>query len=166
MFSIDKRQQKILDKFYKEQTSWSPEHVGNNMLFYLLCGIALLMLLFPAQMWEGERIIPVSAMGLMFMGLHFRMLSYEQYRELDGFKSMDAVLKYFPISAEQIWLYKSRKLLRICLWLCGISLFAQIVFGIGFYHGIGFANILYPVLACLVLPLIFIRGSQLYKVFR
>lgn len=51
---MEQRQQELLDRFFQQEKVWCPGYVISRMVAGLCIGITMLLLIMPAQIWEGE----------------------------------------------------------------------------------------------------------------
>lgn len=154
MTKTDLKQQELIGKFYKEETTWCPEHVGYQLVSAICIGISLLLCVMPYQVWEfpDDNSVCFTWVMLYLLGVVYYMQKYTDYTEGRKTRSLYDVLKYLPVSAEQMQIYIMRKIVRLCVILTIVVLCCQTVFTVAFMHTFSVINILLPVGVNLILP--------------
>lgn len=150
----DKRQQELLQKFYQEETTWCPEHVGYQLVAGITIGISMLLGVVPYQAWELARDPMIVLMWniLYLMGVIYYMQKYTNYAEGKKTKSVFDVLRYLPVSHRQLQIFILRKIVRLCGRLTVITICCQTIFALAFLHTFSVMNIILPVGVGLFLP--------------
>lgn len=151
---MDQRQQILLDDFYSKQKIWWPDYFYGNIVAMICLPIAMMLLIVPYQVWEGDHQILGPILLLELMGLEMYVKRYYQFQEGGKNKKVCDVLQYLPVSRRQIVLYGLKKLIRICLYLTGGAALCQSAAALLFWHSLSPENIGMPVLCCLVIPLL------------
>jgi hypothetical protein len=157
MIKFDQRQQAALERFFKEETTWSPWHVVTNAVLCILVGLSLPLLVFPARSMEGKRDFLSIALilGLYNMGVTFYASKFSQYKdELTRQYALYDLLKYLPVTREQLALFRVRRIWRICLPLTVAVIVLRNVFSFAFYHGISVYDFIIPLAGMLLLPVL------------
>lgn len=149
----DKRQQELLQKFYQEETTWCPEHVGYQLVAAIMIGISMLLGVAPYQAWElSTRII----WGVLYLtGVIYYMLKFMQYTEGRKTKAVFDILRYLPVSHRQVQIFIMKKTIRLCGRLTVVTICCQTVFALSFMHTFSVVNIILPVGVNLLLPLLY-----------
>lgn len=163
MRAIDEKQQLLLRDFYDRQKIWGTDYY----LFYFVAGIllfpAMLLFIMPFQIWEGD----CQVLGIVFfielMGMELFVKRYCEFREDGKRKSVYDIIRYAPVSRRQFTLYILKKLLKLCLCLTGAAAVCQVVFAVAFMDKFSVGNLLIPVVCCLVLPMVLIGSSFLWR---
>jgi hypothetical protein len=164
MIKYDGRQQAALERFFKEETTWFPEHVGANLVMCILAGVSIILLLFPTFGLDGrEDIVPMVLVPVMLY--NFGMVTYGSKFTGAGQGRMWELLRYLPVTRAQIALFKMRKVWRICLPMTAVILVFRNLFSIAFYHGLSVYDFIIPLAGMLLLPMLlvlpdFIGGRQ------
>lgn len=155
MIKVDKKQQKLLEDFFQEETTWHAEYVGINVVAYFLMGISMMLWILPYQIWEGDYGVSVlwSMYGLELLGMAYYIQKFNTYKEENRMKMLYDVLKYLPVSYGQLCIFRLKKLKKVCTWLVGITISCQTIFAIAFMHTFSIGNILIPFFGNFVLPL-------------
>jgi len=157
---MERKQQALLERFFREEGSWFP----NYYLFYLpaviFLGIAMMLYIFPFQLWEGEYRVVLILFFMELMGLEMYLRRYCQFQEDGKMKNICELFQYLPVSGRQFLLYRLRKLMRVCLWMAGITAACQTLSALAFLHTVSFGNLLMPLMLCLVLPMLFLGGGM------
>ncbi len=154
MMKADLKQQELLDKFYKEETTWCPEHVGYHLVSAIWIGISMLSSVMPYQVWkfpEDKSVCLIWSM-LYVMGVLYYMQKYTSYTEGRKAKSVYDVIRYLPVGAGQIRIYIMRKVIRLCAILTVVVICCQTVFAAIFMHTFSVMNVLLPLGIHFLLP--------------
>jgi predicted membrane channel-forming protein YqfA (hemolysin III family) len=153
MIKYDGRQQAALERFFKEETTWFPEHVAANLVMCILVGVSIILLFFPTFGMDGrEDIVPMVLVPVMLY--NFGMVTYGSKFTGAGSGRMWELLRYLPVTRAQIALFKMRKVWRICLPLTAVILVFRNLFSIAFYHGLSVYDFLIPLAGMLLLPML------------
>ncbi|MBQ8823520.1 MAG: hypothetical protein IJZ82_12830 [Lachnospiraceae bacterium] len=148
----EKKQQQILDAFFKEFFTWSADNVG----YWIVAGIFIfihgIFLAFPYQMMGIEDSDITLVQVFAYMGYFMYITPYLHFTEKGRVIKLKEKLKYLPISQKQLRLYRLRKLLIFSLKLFAVFLLLQLFFSLVAYHEITLGNILYPLLCGFVFP--------------
>jgi hypothetical protein len=67
------------------------------------------------------------------------------------------ILRYLPVSKAQLGLFRARRVGRICLPLSAVVLVLRNTFSLAFYHGISVYDVVIPLGANLLLPILICR---------
>lgn len=163
----DKSMQEKIELFYKEETTWFPDHVGFTFCGLMILGITLIWwgLAGPAADGEsGEWKVAVS-MGAMD-GLGFSMLRqrYLFYKEGKNNCILE-LLRYVPVSKEQLLIFVWKKQLFHMRWMFFTALMVQLFFGIVVFRELSIWNFFMPLLGCVILP-VFWEGLAAIDFYR
>lgn len=150
----DQHQQELLRKFYQEETTWCPEHVGYQLCAGITIGISMLLGVMPYQMWEYPKDTSIGFMWnmLYLMGVLYYMQKYTNYAEGKKTKSVFDLLKYLPVSHGQLQFFIMKRVVRLCGCLTVVTICCQTVFAVAFMHTFSVMNIILPVGVNLLLP--------------
>ena len=156
-FKADEKQQKILADFFKEETSYFPNHVLLTYLACLLVGISMILLTPPMAVWEGEKILSLYSIFLYCFGMSAYSARYASYSEplMKKQVSVTSLLRYVPVEKDQLMIFRIRKILKPCVILTLIVLLFRIAVSLGVYGSISFWDIVFPPLAMILLPVFF-----------
>lgn len=151
---IDRKQQEQLRRFFKEETTWFPEHVGNYLLAAIFLFISVVMMAIPIQAWERDDFFTVIwVYGMEWIGVAFYVQNFTNYAEKRQIKSMYELLRYLPVSRRQLHIFIMRKAVKLCLCMTGMAVFFQGLFTVvDEEYTLTTMNILVPVLVSFVLP--------------
>lgn len=154
----DQHQQELLRKFYQEETTWCPEHVGYQLGAGILIGVSMLLGVIPYQAWDFPKNASIGIMWnmLYLMGVTYYMQKFTSYTEGKKSKSVYDVLRYLPVSRRQLQLFIMRKIIRLCSRLTVVTICGQTVFAGVFMHTFSGMNIILPVGVNLLLPVAYL----------
>jgi hypothetical protein len=153
MIKIDRKQQERLQHFFKEETTWCPEHVAANMLMCILSGISMILLIMPTYVMD-ERGDIYYIVVLPIILYNWGMASYVSKFTIVEKERIYDLFRYLPVSKVQFGLFKARKLGRICLPFSGIALVLRIVISVAVYHGVSGFDFLIPIGGMFLLPML------------
>lgn len=147
-------QQELLRKFYQEETTWCPEHVGYQLTAGIMIGISMLLGVVPYQVWDFTKDTSILFFWntLYLAGVICYMCKYMHYAEIRKTKSVFDLLRYLPVSRWQIRIFIMNRVLRLCVRLLAVTVCCQTVFAVGFMHTFSIGNVILPVGVNLLLP--------------
>ena len=146
----DKKQQQILDAFFKEFFTWSAENIGN----WIVAGIFIfahgIFMMIPYQ--EMKDFGASFSQLFVYMGYMYYLMPYIRFTENKKIQTIYAKIKYMPISLSQLRIYRIKKLAIFCLRLLAVFLIGQIFFSLVFFHEVTLDNIMYPIIWGFAIP--------------
>lgn len=152
---MDKKQQEVLESFFKELFTWDMANVG----FWFLTGFAefalgLLMLLVAE---EPDKMFWALSLGMSISGANWYLMAYLQIHD-DGKQCIvyDR-LKYLPVSLQQIRLFRLRKLVVFSAKMTAVFLAVQLL-ALIFSREFSWSCILYPVCFGFLFPVVIVGG--------
>ena len=165
MIKADEKQQELLERFFKEETTWQAEHVGYAMIAWIFIGISIIFFLIPFQEWPigKDRNIRLIMYGMELIGITYSIQKYRSFSETGKVRQIYEILKTMPINYEQLTIFKLRKVFKTCLILTGITLFSQLLFALTCFHTVSLENILIPVISQLLIPMVYIFIQTRFK---
>ncbi len=157
------KQQGVLELFFKEYFKKTNIHFGYWLAAGFLIGLSGLMVLFPYQTMRGEDSgIMIVAGFAQLSGAVMYLMAYRTCLNDKGMiMPLYSRLQYLPISAEIISKYRFQKVLRFQTKVYLILQIGQLFFSIVTQHEVVWGNILYPLLACWVIPCAFMLVYRL-----
>jgi hypothetical protein len=156
------KQQDILERFFKEETTWFPDHFGLAMAGYLVLGIAVLGLMFPFQVWEQEKTY-LFFFYFELIGLYLLMQRYYVIRQDGKQTALAEVIRFLPVERKELAYYRLKKLLKICMRITGITMLCQVFFAAVIMHVFSPVNILVPLTLCFIAPMLLLGLACLYR---
>lgn len=151
----DKKQQEVLENFFKELFTWDMANVGFWLVTGLMELILGILLLIPAEELDS------ALKGILFMvsifGANWYLMAYLQIHD-DGkpCKVYDR-LKYLPVSLQQIRLFRLRKLVVFSTKMTTVFLVIQIL-ALLLSREFTWACILYPICFGFLFPVVIVGG--------
>lgn len=131
MIMFDKKQQQILDSFFKEETTWFPNHVLNNFLACILIGISSIILLAPFDIWnDKDTTIYLGVCVLYLTGVSIYANKFQTYNEREKPESLHKILRWMPVSSLQLKLYMMKKIVKLSAGLTMISVIIKLVIAV------------------------------------
>lgn len=159
---MDEKQQLLLKEFYKHEKLWGPDYYLSGFVAGILLFPAMILLIMPFQVWEGDYQVPCIIFFIELMGLEIYVKQYCEFRE-DGIrKGVYKIIRYVPVSYRQFVLYALKKQLKLCLCLTSVAIVCQVVFALAFLDTFSVGNLLMPLLVCLILPML-LTGIRYYS---
>ena len=111
----DKEQQDVLKRFFKEETTWCPEHVGWQLVAAICLFVSVPVSCFPYQvLMEDWDAIWSVFYAFELMGLLLYMKKYTSFMEDQREKQIYDILEFLPVSGWQLSLFRMNKLMRLC----------------------------------------------------
>lgn len=158
IMKADRKQQELLQQFFKEETTWCPEHVGYHIAAVILISISMILCIMPYQAWDlpKDSSVCFSWTMLYLMGVTFYMQKYNNYKEGTKTKAVYDLLRYLPVSHRQFQIYTMKKIVKLCSLATAIAVCCQTVFALAFMHTISIGNILLPLAVNFILPVLYI----------
>lgn len=152
---MDKKQQEVLEQFFKELFTWDMANVGFWVVTGLMELILGVLLLIPAEELDS------ALKGICFMvsifGANWYIMAYLQiYDDGKQCKVYDR-LKYLPVSLQQIRLFRLRKLVVFSAKMTAVFLVVQLL-ALLFSREFSWASILYPVCFGFLFPVLIVGG--------
>lgn len=154
----DLKQQELLRRFFKEETTWCPEHVGYQAVAVILIGISMILCVMPYQTWDFPEDSAVYSVWIMLymMGVTYYMQKYNNYAEGRKTKAVYDILRYLPVSHRQFQIYIMKKIIKLCGCVTVAAVCCQTVFAIAFMHTFSAGNVLLPIAVTFLLPVLYI----------
>lgn len=151
---IDKKQQEVLDSFFKELFTWDMANVGFWIVTGVMEFILGVLMFFPMEELR-------EMYGLMWFasiwGAGSYVMAYLQIQDNGKPCKVYEKLKYLPIFLQQIRLFRLRKLIVFSAKITVVFCVAQLISAI-FTREFGLATILYPVCYGFVIPVLLVGG--------
>ena len=146
-----------LEKLLNNADGWNPDRWSFTFLAYLLCSIAEIAFILPAQMWNDDYFMDLVMSVVFLIGSEMYVRRYEFYKEFDKNCSIYKVLQYMPVEKKQIWKFEAKKLLDFCSKFLLVAIIAQIIFALTFYRQISIMNnIFMPFVILIVIPYVLV----------
>lgn len=154
-FKIDKTQQKKIAAFFKEETSYFPNHVLLKFVSILLTAISFLLLIIPRNAWEpDEKMVRVYGFLLFAMGIFTYASKYAAFTEPLTKKtvSISALTRYLPVNRMQLTLFRIGKILKPCLICTVVVICLRIPIAFASNAAFSVWDVLLPVLLMILWP--------------
>jgi len=152
---MDKRQQEVLEGFFKELFTWDMANVGFWVATGLMELILGILLLIPAE----ELDTPLK--GILWMvsifGANWYIMAYLQIHDEGKQCKVYDRLKYLPVSLRQIRLFRLRKLVVFSAKMTGVFLVIQLI-ALIFSREFTWTCILYPICFGFLFPVLIVGG--------
>lgn len=163
MKGIDEKQQILLKNFYAQEKIWGTDYYLFDFVAGILLFPAMILFIMPFQIWEGDYQVQGICFLIELMGLEMYVKQYCEFRDEGKRRSVRNIICYVPVSYRQFALYVLKKLLKLCLCLTGAAAACQTVFALAFLDTFSVGNLLMPLLGCMVLPMLLIGSTFLWK---
>ncbi|MCR5252063.1 MAG: hypothetical protein K6E50_15820 [Lachnospiraceae bacterium] len=156
-FKLDEKQQKIIAEFFKEETTYFPNHVLMKFLACFLVSLSMIMLIPPFAVWEGEKMLSVFGFYFFWIGIACYGTKYASYAEPLTKISVriTSLLRYVPVEKDQLMLFRLCKILKPCVILTPVVLMFRIAISLGVFGSVQVWDLVLPPLFMIVLPVVF-----------
>lgn len=157
------KQHKVLEVFYKEYFKKTNIHFGYWLAAGFLLGFSGLMVLFPYQTMCGEdSAIMILAGFTQLSGAVMYLTAYRTCLNDRGMVTpLYSRLQYLPVNGAMLRKYCFNKSVRLQTKEYVILQIGQLFFSIVTQHEVVWGNLLYPLLACWVVPCAFLLAYRL-----
>lgn len=146
-----KKQQDILEAFYKEFFSWSAGNIGMWLVTGIMEFIHGIFMWFPYQAAEEMEVLGLIVLFGMCGAANY-MAPYLQFTEKGKTVKVYDKLQYLPISLRELQIFRLKKLARFYAKLFLVFLVGQVFFSLVCYHEITWGNIGYVVICGFLIP--------------
>ena len=156
VYKPDEKQQQILEEFFREETTYFPNHVLQKYIAYLLMSVGAMLMLIPyGEVKEDKSILGIMAM-LFALGSFFYATQYATYTEtlLKKVVPVKELVKYLPVERMQITIFRIRKVLKPCLIYSLVVIALKCAIYCGGYGNLSGPDILIPVTGMVVYPVV------------
>lgn len=156
VFSIDVKQQEMLEEFFREESTYFPNHVMQKFVAYFLMSIGAVLMMIPyGEVREDKAILGITVM-LYAMGSFFYATQYATYTEtlLKKVVPVKELVRYLPVERMQITIFRIRKVLKPCLIYTVVVLALKCGISYAEYGNISGMDILIPVAGMVVYPVL------------
>lgn len=129
MMKIDKKQQKMLADFFKEETTWFPEHVAANLVAVIMIGIPQILYFIPYYEWKDSWEVFIYMIVIEMWGYMMYLTKFNSFKDdtKKKYVKMEKLMAYLPVSGEQMCLFQMRKIGKIGGILTIITICAQLL---------------------------------------
>ncbi len=152
----DEKQQKKLEAFFKEETTWCPEHVLSNFLAAFFLVLFTVFCVMPYQTWDFSSDDRALLFGMAYcgvLGFSFYLQKYNTFSMVGNYRRrVDELLQYLPVSNRQLHIFRLKKMIRLCIRLAGVTIGCQTLFTLAFMHTYSVINLLWPLLLVFIVP--------------
>lgn len=145
-----KKQEQLLQVFYKEFFSWKCDNMGLWFVAGLMEFFQCIFMWIPYQGMGDFNIVLWLCFGLM--GTTYYRMPYLQFQENGKRSSVYEKLKYLPVTLQGIRLFHLKKLAVFCSKMFAVFFVGQLFFALVCYHEIIWENIWYPVVFGFLIP--------------
>ena len=146
-------QMRTLTHFFKELQTWDVSYIGSWLVTGTLVPVSSVMFFVPYQKMSADELHLYLIMSyLLVIGLFMYLRPYLLIIENRKTKRVAEKLQYLPVSRAGYLLFVLKKLSRLLLLAGGVQLVGQCAAAYLCYSHIGAGNILWPVMAGVVLP--------------
>lgn len=156
-FKEDKIQQEKIAAFFKEETTYFPNHVLNKAAACILVSISSILLIIPFAEYENDmRMVIVNGFMLYAMGMFFYGAKYASYTEPLTKKvfSIFRLTRYLPVSRTQLIIFRIKKVLKPCLIVTAVVVGIRCLFSVAVSGGVSIWDFLLPAAFMIGLPVI------------
>ncbi len=156
-FKTDKKQQERIAAFFKEETSYFPDHVLLKAAGIFLMAVSYMLLIIPVLETEADdrRIIIFGA--LMFaVGVYTYASKYASYTEPLTKKVMKvaALTKYLPVKRMQLTIFRIKKIVRPCVISAATVIVIRCILSYSLHGSLSLWDVILPLLLMILWPVL------------
>ncbi len=154
-FKEDKKQQERLAAFYKEETTYFPNHVLLNFVAGFLIVVSFLLSIIPCLEYD-DGYLKVAFYGclLFAMGIFTYASKYATFTEplTKKVRNIVELTKYLPVNRMQLTIYRIKKILKPCLITTAFVVAFRLLISFGVHGSATVWDVLMPVLLMILWP--------------
>ncbi|MCR4585606.1 MAG: hypothetical protein K5686_07770 [Lachnospiraceae bacterium] len=156
-FKEDKKQQERLKKFYKEETTYFPNHVLLNFCAVFLTVISFLINIIPCLEY-GDGYIKIALYGCLLysIGISTYASKYAAFTEplTKKLRNIVELTKYLPVNRMQLTIYRIKKILKPCLITTALVIALRLLISFGVHGTATVWDVLIPFGLMIVWPVL------------
>ena len=156
-FKEDRSQQEKIAAFFKEETTYFPDHVLGKAAACILVGISSILLIIPFAEYENDmRMVIVCGFMLYAMGMFLYGTKYESYTEPLTKKvfRISGLTKYLPVSRTQLTIFRIKKILNPCVIVTAVVVGIRCLYSVAVSGGVSVWDFVLPAAFMIGLPVI------------
>lgn len=159
----DVKQQERLDKFFAEENTWFPGNVGEKFLAVFFLIISGILLCIPNRIItfsDFHEDIKMILLGYMFysVGVSYMVMKYKSYMESYSTNrkrtATKDLLKNMPIDRMQLWIYITKKKIKLCTIMTAIIIVLRITISLAAFKTIYPLDLLMTLVFNLIVPVL------------
>ena len=159
----DAKQQEKLNKFFAEENTWFPDNVGEKFLAIFFLIISGILLCIPNRIItfsDFHEDIKMILIGYMFysVGVSYMVMKYKSYLESYSTNrkrtSTKDLLKNMPIDRMQLWIYITKKKIKLCTIMTAIIIVLRITISLAAFKTIYPLDLLMTLVFNLIVPVL------------
>ena len=159
----DVKQQERLDKFFAEENTWFPGNVGEKFLAVFFLIISGILLCIPNRIItfsDFHEDIKMILLGYMFysVGVSYMVMKYKSYLESYSTNrkrtATKDLLKNMPIDRMQLWIYITKKKIKLCTIMTAIIIVLRITISLAAFKTIYPLDLLMALVFNLIVPVL------------
>ena len=156
-FKTDEKQQERIEAFFKEETTFFPNHVMLKFMAGFLVAVSSLLNIIPILEYDDGD-IRVSFIGCMLfvMGINFYASKYANFTEplTKKVMSMAELTKYLPVNRMQLIIFRIKKILKPCVITTIIVIAFRLLISFGTHGTATVWDVLMPLGLMVVWPIV------------
>ena len=154
-FKEDKKQQEKLEAFFREETTYFPDHVLLNFVAGFLTFVSFLLTVIPCLEYDdGYLKIAIYGCVLFAIGMFTYASKYASFTEPLTKKVMNIaeLTKYLPVSRWQLTIFRIKKILKPCIITTVVVITIRLLISFGVHGTATVWDVLLPLLLMVVWP--------------
>ncbi|MCR4947207.1 MAG: hypothetical protein K5929_09735 [Lachnospiraceae bacterium] len=156
-FKEDRKQQDRIAAFYKEETTYFPNHVLLNFVAIFLIVVSSMLNIIPCLEYE-DGFIKVAIYGciLFAQGIFIYASKYATFTEplTKKMTSIAKLTKYLPVNRMQLTIFRIKKILKPCLISTAIVVTIRLLISFGVHGSATVWDVLMPLGLMVVWPVL------------
>ena len=154
---MDKKQQERIAAFYKEETSYFPDHVLLKAGGIFLMAVSYMLLIIPAlETEDDDRRIIIFGFLLFAMGVYTYASKYASYTEpLTKKVTRIAMLtKYLPVNRMQLTIFRIKKIAKPCVISAVLVIAIRCILSYTIHGSLSAWDVILPLLFMILWPVL------------
>jgi len=146
-FKQDQKQQERIAAFYKEETTYFPNHVMLNFVAVFLIVVSSLLNIIPCLEYE-DGFIKVAFFGfvLFTQGIFIYASKYATFTEplTKKMRQISELTRYLPVNRMQLTIFRIKKILKPCLIATALVVTVRLLISFGVHGSATVWDVLMP----------------------
>ena len=157
VFKEDKKQQERIAAFYKEETTYFPNHVLLNFVAGFMTFVSFFINIIPCLEYdEGFVRVDIYACMLFAIGIFTYASKYATFTEplTKKVRNIVEVTRYLPVNRMQLTIFRIKKILKPCLITTALVIAIRLLISFGIHGTATIWDVLIPLLLMVIWPVL------------
>ena len=157
VFKEDKKQQERIAAFYKEETTYFPNHVLLNFVAGFMTFVSFFINIIPCLDYgDGFIKVDIYACLLFSIGISTYASKYAAFTEplTKKVRNIVDVTKYLPVNRMQLTIFRIKKILKPCLITTALVIAIRLLISFGIHGTATVWDVLMPFLLMIIWPIL------------